>query len=204
VAATRRSRKAKGARRVRTITIRDAATIKALRTPLRQGILGALQRLGSGSVKDVAHEVGRAPATLYYHMHALTDAGLVRKAGEQPSGSRTEAVYEPAAERIIIDNRGRSKEFMGALADLHATALRTAEREAVQSLAWHRSKGVPPEESVTLLRLSARLKRSHLRIARRKLQEIAAYLADHDDAKAEGTFAFTASLTRLVPRKRGE
>lgn len=204
MAGTGRSPRAKGPRGVKTLAIRDASTIRALRTPLRQEILGVLERLGGASVRELAHELGRAPASLYYHVHALAEAGLIGKAGQRSSGSRTEAIYEPAADRIVIDRRGRSKEFIRALADLHSTTLRTAGREAVQSLEWQLSRGLPPDETVTLLRLSARLRPSHLRVARRKLKELAAYLAEHDDSDAEAAFAFTASLIRLVPREGGD
>lgn len=187
---------------MKTLIIKDAPTVRALRTPLRQEILGALQRLGGGSVKEVALELSRAPASLYYHIHALAEAGLVRKARERPSRGRTEAVYELTADRIVIDKSGRSRQFIKALADLHKSALRRAEREVTQSLEWQRSKGLPPDESVTLLRLSARLRPAHLRAARKKLKELAAYLAEHDDSKADASFAFTASLAQLVPRDR--
>ena len=166
------------------LIIRNAHTIRALRTPVRQEILGALERLGGGSVKDVARELGRAPATLYYHVHALVEAGLVRESGQRPAGRRTEATYAPAAHKIVIDRSASSKGFVEALSDLHRATLRTAERELALALKPRRAKKVPPGKSVALLRLSARLKPADARAARRKLEEVAGFLAECDDPNA--------------------
>ncbi len=191
---TRRTAKA------RTLLIKDAATVRALRTPIRQEILGALERLGGGSVKEVAAELGRAPASLYYHIHELANAGLIKEIGKQVAGRRTEAVYQPVAERIVIDRGGRSRPFVEALADLHRATLKTTERELMSALNPKRTREVPPDESVLLLRLTARLKPADVRQARGKLRDLAEFLAEHDDAGADSTFSFTAALVRLVPR----
>jgi DNA-binding transcriptional ArsR family regulator len=193
------ARKRKTSTRPRTLHIRDAATVRALRTPARQEILGALERLGAASVKDVAGELGRTPASLYYHVHELRKAGLIREAGTRPAGRRTEAIYEPAAERIVIDRSVTSKGFVEALSDLHSSVMRAADRELAEALEPARARKVPPGKSVALLRLSARLKPADARAARRKLQEVAEFLTRHDDPAADATFSFTGALVRLTP-----
>jgi DNA-binding transcriptional ArsR family regulator len=185
-------------RRNKTLVIKDPAIVRALRTPVRQEVLAALEALGEGSVKDIAGELGRAPASLYYHVHALAEAGLIRQTGTRPSARRDEAVYEPAAARIIIDRRGTSRAFIEALADLHSSALRTAEREMRASLKQKSANGTPPGDSVALLRLTARLKPGDIRAARRKLEEVARFLAERDDPDAATSYAFTATFAELV------
>ncbi len=118
-----------------TLVIRDPAVLRALRTPLRQEVLAAVQQMRTASVKDVAAELGRKPASLYYHVHELARVGLIREAGARPAGRRVEALYEPAADRIVIDRSIRTPAFVDALADLERATLRTAERELRAALA---------------------------------------------------------------------
>ena len=185
-------------KRRKTLVIKDPEIIRALRTPARQEVLTALEVLGEGSVKDIARELGKAPASLYYHVHALSEAGLICRAGTRTTGRRDEMVYKPAATRIVIDRRGTSREFIEALSDLHSSALRATEREVRASLKEKSANGTPPGDSVTLLRLTAHLKPADARKARRRLQEVAAFIAEHDDPDGTTSYAFTATLAELV------
>ena len=123
-------------RRRRTFTVRDPETVRALRTPLRREILEALIRVGRASVRDLASEVGREPAALYYHVHGLTRAGLIRKSGTRRGGARTENVYEPVATKIVLDRTVRSRPFVEALADLQRSTLRAAEPPIPAKPVW--------------------------------------------------------------------
>ncbi|MFH1502764.1 MAG: helix-turn-helix domain-containing protein [Candidatus Eisenbacteria bacterium] len=192
------ARHAKRGKKPRTLVIKDARTVRALRTPVRQEILGAFERLGAGSVKDVAAELGRAPASLYYHIHELEEVGLIEELGRRDAGRRTEAVYGPTAERIVLDRGETSKAFVEAVADLNRAALRTAERELAAALAPARTRKVPPAESVSLLRLTSRLKPADAARARKMLQDVAEFMAERDDAGVTEAFSLTAALVRLA------
>ncbi len=75
------------AKKKRTLVIRDAAVLRALRTPLRQEILSALDRPGGASVRELATTLGRKPASLYYHVHDLVRVGLVEGGRYAAGGS---------------------------------------------------------------------------------------------------------------------
>jgi len=183
----------------RTLVVRDPRKVRALRTPARQEILETLVRLGACSVKELAGQTGRAPASLYYHIHELTGAGLIREAERRRSGRRLESVYEPVADRIVLDRKERSRAFVSALADLHRSTLRKTERELVRALDPKRSREAPPGESVSLLRLTARLRPRAATKARRMLRELVEFIGDNDDPSAPDTYALTAALVRLAP-----
>lgn len=185
-------------RRRRTFVVRDAATLRALRTPIRQEVLGALERLGRASVGDMAQALGRKPASLYYHVHELIGAGLIVEAGSRTGAYRAEALYETTAERIIIDRSSSSKAFTEALVGLHRAALRAAERETADSLERDRARGEAPDESTTLLRLSTRLSPADAKRAVEKLRELARFMETRGDPNAGSAFSFTASLVRLA------
>lgn len=186
-------------RRQQTLTIKEPEKIRALRTPARQEILEVLVRIGPCSARELAEETGRARASLYYHIHALVDAGLVRVAAGRRTGRATECLYEPVAKRIMLDRTERSSEFVSALADMHRATIRKAEREALVALDQGRAEHTPPGESVSLLRMTARLRPKAAAKARRMMLELARFIGENDDPNAPGIYAMTTVLVRLHP-----
>ncbi len=186
-------------RRKKELVLESPRQIRALRTPLRQEIVRTLGRTGPVSVRELAELLDRAPASLYYHVHELEDAGILRQTGTRPAGRREEGVYELAAERIVINRTKRSKAFVSALEDVHRSTLRTAEREISPALEVSRRDAPGRDDAVTLLRLSARLSPSDLRKARRMLTDLVAFLGDRDDPKAAATYSVTVAMARLEP-----
>jgi DNA-binding Lrp family transcriptional regulator len=170
--------------------------VQALRTPLRREILETFIHLGRSSVKDLAAEMGRAPAALYYHVRELARVGLIRESGKRPAGSRLESVYEPVARRVVIDRTVRTPAFVEALAGLQRSTLRTAERELARALEGEQAAGIDP---ASLIRLKARLKPRAAAQAGKKLRELAEFLAENDDPRAGESYALTAALVHVAP-----
>ncbi|MCK4410184.1 MAG: helix-turn-helix transcriptional regulator, partial [Candidatus Eisenbacteria sp.] len=85
------------ARRKKTLIIRSARQVRALRTPLRQEIVQALTKLGACTVRELADELGHEPAALYYHVHALEEAGIAVETDKRRGGGRPEGIYELVA-----------------------------------------------------------------------------------------------------------
>ena len=71
------------ARRKRKLVIKSAPQLRALRTPLRQQMVRALLEFGECPVRELADELGREPAALYYHVHALVEAGIATETGQR-------------------------------------------------------------------------------------------------------------------------
>ena len=183
-------------RKPRILHISEPRQVRALRTPLRQDILQAMSLLEAASVKELATALGRAPASLYYHIHELENAGLVRKRTVRRSGTKAETVYESAAEQIRIDRAKRTKGFVDALTDLHKATLSQATREVTAAL-HARSGGDAPDNSLMLVRLSARLSGADVKAARRMLDELAAFISEHDRVGNREAFSFTAAIAKL-------
>ncbi len=177
--------------------IRAPRQIRALRTPLRQEIVHTMSLLGSASVKELASALGRSPASLYYHVHELEDAGLIRKKTTRRSGTKAETIFETAAERIRIDRTKRSKAFVEALGDLHKAALSQATREVTAAVSAGSGRG-SEDDSLMLVRLSARLSRRDAKKAQQMLNDLAAFMGDHDRPDSGETFSFTAAMAKLV------
>jgi DNA-binding transcriptional ArsR family regulator len=180
----------------KTLLISSAKQLRALRTPLRQEIARALVRRGPCTVRELADALGREPAALYYHVHALVDAGIATEKGKRDEGARPEIVYSLAAERIMIDRRETSKSFLSALGDLQRATLRTAERELACSLeARGRTDG---DDGTSLLRLSSRLRPRDAARVGKMLHEVVEFLSEKDDPEEGEPYSLTAAFTRLV------
>ena len=184
-------------RKPKILYISEPRQLRALRTPLRQDILQAMSLLKSASVRELATAMDRPPASLYYHVHELEDAGLITKRTARRSGTKTETVYEPAAEQIRIDRTKHTRRFVEALSDLHKATLSQATREVTAALCA-RSSGDSSDNSLMLVRLSARLSRDDVKKAQRMLDELAAFLGERDSSVNEETFSFTAAMAKLA------
>ena len=85
--------------------IRSEKQLATLVAAARQEIVDVLAELGAVSVAELATALGRPADALYFHLRALTRAGLVQKAGyrSRPRGKEAkrqrgkEALYRTAA-----------------------------------------------------------------------------------------------------------
>ncbi|NIM48343.1 MAG: helix-turn-helix domain-containing protein, partial [Gemmatimonadales bacterium] len=63
---------------------------------------------GRCSVGEVADRLERKPESLYYHVKALREAGLVRRVGNRPGERRSETLYQAVAPEIVLDQGNRT------------------------------------------------------------------------------------------------
>jgi predicted ArsR family transcriptional regulator len=178
------------------LLISTADQLRALRTPVRQDLVRALTRTGPRTVRELAQALGRQPAALYYHVHALVKAGIVVEKRTRGAGERPERVYALAAPRIRIDRSQRSKAFLSALDDLQRATLSAAERELSAQL---EARGRDTNNDHTsLLRLTSRLRPNDAKRASEMLKKVAAFIAEKDDPEDGSTYSLTAAFTHLV------
>lgn len=108
------------------------AQLRALASTVRQDIVDTLQALGAASVPEIAMHMDRTPDSLYYHVRALVDSGLLRRLPEpRRRGRHQEWVYALAGsgEPLRLGYRpGRNRDAQ-ALSELVANMLRVSQRE---------------------------------------------------------------------------
>lgn len=186
-------------RRKREIRIGRADQLRALRTPMRQEIMALLTRSGPRSVGELAREMGIRPASLYYHIHELAAAGLVREAGSRAGRPRSERLYDAAADRVVLQRKSPSPELSKAMDAVRAATLAAAGRELEQAIEAGDAASGPG--APTLLRVTASLDEAALERTDRMIRELVDFMREKNDSSRGRPFALTLTLAPLIGRR---
>jgi DNA-binding MarR family transcriptional regulator len=180
--------------------IRRADQLAALSSPTRWQVVEALSVQGPGSVRDLAARTGRKPVSLYYHVRALLDVGLVVQDTTRHTGRRAEAVYGLVAPRLIADRNQTSPAHKEALCRSCEAFLRLAARDHRAAVERGDLVFEGPQRNLMVRRQAVKLRPQALKKANRLLDRVAAELDRLSDPEAPDTHAVTVVLTRLPDR----
>jgi DNA-binding transcriptional ArsR family regulator len=112
--------------------IRSGKQLAALAAAARQEIVDVLEQMGAVSVAELAAALGRPADALYFHLRALTLAGLVESAGYRSSDGRKEAIYRTVAPELQLryepENPGNRKAISAIVASMLRLAMRDFSR----------------------------------------------------------------------------
>jgi DNA-binding transcriptional ArsR family regulator len=95
--------------------VRSPAALKALASPLRQEIVDIIDGTGPITIAEIAHHLGRAPDSLYFHLRVLLKTGLVVEAERRMVGKSLTAVYDVPQRPMRIDREAASPKAMDAV-----------------------------------------------------------------------------------------
>ncbi len=160
--------------------IRAPEEVEALRSPVRQQIVELLEEHPDSSVAELAGWIGMPAESLYFHLQPLRAVGLVLESGRRPAGRRYESLYALRSRSLELDPNQRSARFLDALRGLYETALRAAARRLSRALEAEKHES-GPRRLTALRRRTVRLSTRDERRLRRRLLELDAFLARHDD-----------------------
>lgn len=106
--------------------------VRSLASTVRQDLIDTVQALGRASVPELAEHLSRPPDSLYYHVRALLEAGLlVRLPNDRVRAGRSEAMYSTAQpqRRLQVTYRTGDGDATRALNALVGNMLRSAQRD---------------------------------------------------------------------------
>jgi DNA-binding transcriptional ArsR family regulator len=109
--------------------IRRREQLEALRSARRQEIVDVLVEMGKVSIAELAAAMGRPADTFYFHLRALTKAGLVRRAGERRRGGRAEALFQAVATELRLRYEPRDAANRRAVPAIVQSMLRLGARD---------------------------------------------------------------------------
>ena len=105
--------------------VKSASQFEALSSPIRDQIVQVVVNQapwspdspeGAGvSIREIAEQLGRKPASLYRHIEALVEVGLIREIGSRSSGGRDATMYSAVGEAMHLVTPERQGPAMDAL-----------------------------------------------------------------------------------------
>lgn len=105
--------------------VKSASQFEALSSPIRDQIVQVVVNQapwapdspeGPGvSIREIAEQLGRKPASLYRHIEALLEVGLIRETGSRSSGGRDATTYCAIGEAMHLVTPERQGPAMDAL-----------------------------------------------------------------------------------------
>jgi len=154
--------------------------LESLTSPVRLAIVQRLEIDRKATARELARRIGRSVTSLYHHLNALEDVGVLRIVGEREGTRRPEAIYALVADYLssaeaVKTRRGRKT--------YGRSAVRVAEAGA-RAFSAAMERGQPRfqgKERNALVRFYA------LRANSAKLAELNALLNALDDAAMRGS-----------------
>jgi predicted transcriptional regulator len=157
----------------KTLVLRTEEQRRAIASPLRLELIGLFVELKPLSVAQMAQRMGRPATAIHYHVRLLEKAGLLRRAGEQRSGSRPEALYMPAAEIFELEKSGEGNSGdPEAMIKALSMAFRMAVGDMKTALEDSSVRYSGPQRNFIGVRMHCRLSKTELAELNRHLREI--------------------------------
>ena len=148
------------------------AQLRALASPARQEILDLLARSGPASAADLGAWLGRPADGFYYHLRALTRAGLVAEAGARVRGGRSETLYRSIHREPALHHDATPGGNSRAISTIVASMLRLGIRDFRRAAATGTARTEGSRRDLWALRVAGRLSPSGLETVNRHIRSL--------------------------------
>jgi DNA-binding transcriptional ArsR family regulator len=112
--------------------VESSEQLEVIASPGREAIIDAAALIGPCSIPDLARALRRSRHSLYYHVKALRDAGLLVETHRSREGTRTTAYYDvpgrPLSVSFDLSTEARRQAVMSLARARMRTAIRDFER----------------------------------------------------------------------------
>lgn len=182
----------------------DELRLRALTSPLRLELIGAVKEAGACSIRELAAQMGRPADGLYHHVRLLLKTGVLVEAETRKVGRRSEAVYALAAPRVAGVHRPESAASRRAVTKAASAALRLAAREfeaAIESGEASCAEGV---SRMLAKRQTTWLTDAGLSELKDLLARVEELLSDGTRARDGRPYSLTMILSPLIRRSTGD
>jgi DNA-binding transcriptional ArsR family regulator len=186
--------------RIQKYLIHSEKQLAALRAAARQEVVDVLEQLGTVSVGELAAALGRPADALYFHLRALTRAGLVRRTGYRPQPRGKEALYRTVAPELQLQYEPHKASNRKAVSAIVSSMLRLAIRDFRRAVQRDTICVYGPNRELWALRKAGRLSRVGLAQVNGRIQGLAKSVSV---SRGPGRlYAVTVLLTPLDHRNK--
>jgi predicted transcriptional regulator len=108
--------------------VTSAKQLQVIASPGREEIVDVIALIGPCSITELAAVLRRSRNSLYYHVRALRDCGLLVETQRSGEGKKTTAYYDPPGRPLAVHFDLSTKERKRAVIALARTRIRSAAR----------------------------------------------------------------------------
>jgi predicted transcriptional regulator len=108
--------------------VTSAKQLQVIASPGREEIMDTIALIGPCSITELGSALGRSRNSLYYHVRALRDCGLLVETQRSGEGKKTTAYYDPPARPLAVHFDLSTKERKRAVVALARARIRSAAR----------------------------------------------------------------------------
>lgn len=184
--------------------INEERQLVALKSPVRQEIVDALDAGGPSTITEIAAQLGRPADGLYYHVRRLQSVELLVEKGRRRAGKRFETIFDlPSSEMRVRYPLGDEKR-MEPLADAVTAMLRLSDRDFRAGARLPNTVAEGDDRNFWAGRSKAWLTKKEARQVREHVEAILEIMRKTARTKQTSLHAFTWLLTPLDPNTRPE
>jgi|GEM_PF-4461258 len=146
--------------------------LKALASTIRNELFFEVARLRGATIRELAEQMGRSPASLYRHMDILVESELVRVEGKKSKGPEKADFYIPIASVLIYPTSEEHPELLESLTAVYKAQLRNCEKEFIKGLSSPNARSSGVYKNLCSINGMAWLTKSELREINSLLKDV--------------------------------
>jgi DNA-binding transcriptional ArsR family regulator len=108
--------------------VTSAKQLQVIASPGREEIMDVVSLIGPCSITELAGALGRSRNSLYYHVRALRDCGLLVETQRSREGQKRTAYYDPSGRPLAVHFDLSTKDRKRAVIALARARIRSAAR----------------------------------------------------------------------------
>ena len=174
--------------------------VLALASPGREDIIDAAAVLGPCSISDMARFLGRSRHSLYYHVRALRDCGLLIETMVQGSGMKPTAHYDLPGRPILVRYDLGSERSRRAVIRLGRSRFRSGQRGFVRACSSDSAVVEGPRRNLWVAHWKGWLTRRDLEKANRLLHQLVeVFTRSTADGDSRSAYELTFAVAPVIP-----
>lgn len=174
--------------------------VRALASPTAHQIVCVMERLRRATVAEIARHTGVEAGSLYYHVRRLQEAGVLAEHGRRKTGGRDEVVYELPGSEVVFSPEASSPGFLRELRRAIRMRLRYVERAMLAALGRPGTVRRRRGRNLSLHQHHARLRPARRAELYRRIEELEAFLMEHDDPSVGEFLSVTIAILPVGDR----
>ncbi len=175
--------------------------VLALASPGREDIIDTVAILGRCSISEMAQFLGRSRNSLYYHVKALRDCGLLVETKVRGTGVKTTAHYDLPGRPILVRYDLGSEKSRRAVIALGKSRFRSGQRGFVRGVSSELAVVEGPRRNLWVAHWKGWLTVSDLEKANRLLHQLVDIFTPgvSDSKDSRSPYELTFAVSPVIP-----